>query len=422
MSEQLTAQQIYDMGKQYGATSTVSNKLIIRGASGSFIYGDLIGKNVPSIFLDFTSQVGCNAIGHGHLAILDAIDKQSGMELLHSCGNDWFNEQAVLLMKKLCEITPGDSLGKKVFLSNSGTESVEAAVKFCKARRRKNGEFKRERFLSFHGAFHGRSGFALSLNCSKKVHTAGFFHLRDDGDLSFGQQTKDRAMPVSHICFPHKYDRGSTEDFKAFLDILFLENVNAIFIELVQGEGGIRVIDHECLNLLVEKCRKNNVYIVVDEVQTGLMRTGKMFACDHYKLEPDIICIAKALSGGAIPIGATVVKKEFDFEPGQHSNTFGGNPLACRVALALINELEKINAREFFNRIGILEEFAPQGLGMMRRVVFDSKQRRDQVLDLALDNLLLLIGAGEKAIRLMPPLNISEQHLRLGINILKKCM
>mgnify|MGYP001563517581 CR=1 FL=1 len=159
-------------------------------------------------------------------------------------------------MKKLCEITPGDPDKKKVFLCNSGTESVEAAIKFCKARRRRNKEYSRERFIAFQGAFHGRTFGSLSLNCSKAVHTAGFFDLWDDGDLSYGQETKNRAMPVSHICFPHKYDQKSIDDFKAFLDVLFLNDVSAVFIELIQGEGGIRVIDQECLDLLVAKCRK----------------------------------------------------------------------------------------------------------------------------------------------------------------------
>jgi len=422
MADQLSAQEIYDMGIQYGATTTISNKLIIRGGSGPFIYGELPGRNALAIVLDFTSQVGCNALGHGHPAIIKAIKKQLKIGLLHSCGLDWFNEPEVLLMKKLCEITPGDPETKKVFLCNSGTEAVEAAVKMCKARRFNEGVRGRERFLAFQGAFHGRTLGALSLNCSKSIHTAGFFSQEDDGDLSTGNITKRRAMPVSHIPFPHKYEPDTIKDFKAFLNILFLNDVSAVFIELIQGEGGIRVIDQECLDLLVAKCRANDVYIVVDEVQTGFMRTGKMFACEHYGLKPDIICVAKALSGGAIPIGAAVAKKEFDFKQGQHSNTFGGNPLACQVALTLISELEKLDMNEFAHKISILEKFAPQGLGMMRRIVFDNKERRDQVVDLALEKLLLLIGAGEKAIRLMPPLNIPEQYLGLGINILKECM
>jgi len=231
-----------------------------------------------------------------------------------------------------------------------------------------------------------------------------------------------RAIPVSHIPFPHRYDEKSQYDFKAFLDLLFLNDVNAIFIELIQGEGGIRVVDQYCLNLLLEKCRKNDVYIVVDEVQTGLMRTGKMFACNHYDLEPDIICLGKALSGGAIPIAATVAKKEFDLKPGQHSNTFGGGPLACEVALALIDELKKLDPFSLDEKGRILENFAPEGLGFMRRVVLESKEKRDDVVDKALHKGLLLLGAGEKSIRLMPPLNISVENLERGLNILKECM
>ncbi len=167
----------------------------------------------------------------------------------------------------------------------------------------------------------------------------------------------------------------------------------------------------------LQNVEKNNVYIVADEVQTGLMRTGKMFACDHYGLEPDIICLGKALSGGAIPIAATVAKKEFDFDPGQHSNTFGGNPLACSAALALINELQILDTNLLIAKEIILSNFAPEGLGFMRRIVLENKQERDRVISQALYKGLLLLGAGEKAIRLMPPLNISDHFLRLAIDI-----
>lgn len=422
MTQQFLPYEIYEMGKKYAITSTTVDNIILKFGAGSYVYGALIDNGYIGPFLDFSSQVGCNALGHNHPAIARAIKKQMETGLLHSCGLDWFNEPEIFLMKELCEITPGDPENKEVFLCNSGTEAVEAAIKFCKARRRRNGEFGRERFIAFQGAFHGRTGFALSLNCSKKIHTAGFFNLRDDGDLSFGQPTKNRAMPVSHICFPHKYDQGSINDFKAFLDILFLDNVNAIFIELIQGEGGIRVIDKECLDLLVKKCREKNVYIVVDEVQTGLMRTGKMFACEHYGLEPDIICLGKALSGGAIPTATTIAKKEFNLKPGQHSNTFGGNPLACAAALALIKELKSLDQAILEERINELVDFASEGLGMMRRIVLENKERRDEVINKALHRGLLLLGAGERAIRLMPPLNISRENLIKGLDTLQECM
>lgn len=422
MTQQLLPHEVYEIGKKYAITSTTADNVILKFGAGSFVYGALIDNGYIGPFLDFSSQVGCNALGHGHPAIIKAIQDQIKTNLLHSCGLDWFNEPEIFLMKELCEITPGHPDTKKVFLCNSGTEAVEAAIKMCKARRFNEGVRGRERFLAFQGAFHGRTGFALSLNCSKAVHTAGFFNLCDNGDLSFGTQTKDRAMPVSHIRFPHKYDQESINDFEAFLDILFLDNVNAVFIEMIQGEGGIRVIDKECLDLLVKKCREKDVYFVVDEVQTGLMRTGKMFACEGYGLEPDIICLAKALSGGAIPIGATIAKQEFNFKPGQHSNTFGGNPLACAAARALIKELKRLDLVQFAARENTLKSFAPEGLGFMRRIVLENKERRDEVVNKALHRGLLLLGAGERAIRLMPPLNISQDNLERGLDILKESM
>ena len=422
MKRSLPPKELYELGKKYAMTGTICNDLIIRHGAGSSVFGVLAESNHAGPFLDFSSQVGCHALGHAHPAIVKVIKNQFKTGLLHSCGLDWFNESEIFLMEELCHITPDNPENKKVFLCNSGTEAVEAAIKFCNGRRYNNNIRGRERFLAFQGAFHGRTLGSLSLNCSKAVHTAGFFNREDNGDLSTGNRIKRRAIPVSHIPFPHRYDEKSQYDFKAFLDLLFLNDVNAIFIELIQGEGGIRVVDQYCLNLLLEKCRKNDVYIVVDEVQTGLMRTGKMFACNHYDLEPDIICLGKALSGGAIPIAATVAKKEFDLKPGQHSNTFGGGPLACEVALALIDELKKLDPFSLDEKGRILENFAPEGLGFMRRVVLESKEKRDDVVDKALHKGLLLLGAGEKSIRLMPPLNISVENLERGLNILKECM
>lgn len=420
---QLSPAEAYELGELWSIETTIDSDFIPLYGEGARLTGVLAKSGELVQLIDFCSGIGVTPLGHnGKLLMIPA--------------NEWHQDAPVRLKKKLCEITPG-SFSKKAFLCNSGAESVEAAVKMCLAERyhryRKlygdNAEARlREKrvFCAFGGAFHGRTGFALSLNCSKKKHTEAYF--LDRGDLSVGMGVKERAIPVRHLPFPEKNNWQSIAAFKEVLEQQPFVDATAMFVELVQGEGGIRVMEEDCLRLLVDECRKHDVAIVVDEVQTGMMRTGRMFACQHYRvgdgfLEPDIMCLSKALGGGLAPIGATIARAEFDFSvSGEHSNTFGGNAMASEAALATIERLEALDRDDLTRRIVLLSEFAPEGLGLMRRIVFKTAEERNAVAERARHKGVLVIPAGERAIRLMPPVNIDTKVLAEGITIFRQCI
>jgi len=423
MLRQLSPAAIYYLGKKYIINTTIDSDFIPLYAEGSRIWGVLAETGELVELVDFCSGIGVTVLGHNG-------------KLLMIPGNEWFNNAEVQLAEKLCAITPGKH-PKKVFFCNSGAESVEAAIKMCLARRYHNyvrvygdeaeARLQRKRvFCAFGGAFHGRTAYALSLNCSKKKHTEAFF--ADRGDHSCGMKVKERAIPVRHLPFPEKGNWQSIAAFKEMLEQQPFADATAMVVELIQGEGGIRVMDDDCLRLLVEECRKHGVYLVVDEVQTGMMRTGRMFACEYFRvgdgfLEPDIICLSKALGGGRAPIGATIARAEFDFlVSGEHSNTFGGNAMASEAAFETIERLEALDSNILNSRIMLLATFAGEGLGLMRRVVFPTAKERNAVAKKARMNGLLVIPAGERAIRLMSPVNISLKDLGEGIMILKRCM
>ncbi len=417
----LTSFEIRQLGEKYSIKTTIDDPDIIPiSGLDSSIEVERASTGEPSHLVDFFAGIGANPFGY------------PGGQFLMFPGNEWFNAPSVVLKRELCRITPGAmNVDKKAFLSNSGTEAVEAAIKMCLARRfallsHAENPLERQRvegrkvFCAFGGAFHGRTGFSLSLNCSKQHHTEGYFLDEETpGDLSVGLKVKRRAIPVRHLPFP---EVGDTKLFDDIFDQIPWDDTLAIFIELVQGEGGIKVIDGGCLNRLVAKCREMGVYIVVDEVQTGMMRTGKMFACDHFDLIPDIICLSKALGGGETAIGATIARAEFDFErQGRHSNTFGGSPRPCEAALRNIDKLENLDMTELRKKILLLGSIS-RGLGLMRRIKFETPNVRDEVCRMCVEKGLLVIPAGESALRLMPPLNIDMTNLLKGIQILKKCI
>ncbi|MBI3633208.1 MAG: aminotransferase class III-fold pyridoxal phosphate-dependent enzyme [Candidatus Vogelbacteria bacterium] len=418
----LTPQEIYELGERVSTKTTIDSDLVPSFGVGPKLFGTLANEDKSVSLLDFCCGIGVNPLGYsGQLKMLP--------------GNEWHNWAAVLLKRKLCQIAPVPQ-PSKVFLSNSGAEAVEAAIKMCQARRYREAmvvKSKREQkhmlkknvFGAFGGAFHGRTQGALSLNCSKKKHTEAFF--ADRGDMSDDGRIKNRAIPVCHIPFPENDNQKSIDRFYEVLKTIDWSRMSAFFFELIQGEGGIRLIDANALMNIVQLCYRNGVYVIVDEVQTGMMRTGRMFATEYFDYTGirglDILCLSKALGGGQAAVGATICKAEFDFtEAGQHSNTFGGSPLPSALALENIEKLEALDRKELAERIKILEEFAPEGLGLMRRIVFSTAEIRNKICDLALHRGLLVIPAGERAIRLMPPINIPLKDLKTGIDILKSCI
>jgi len=276
-----------------------------------------------NLFLDFMAGIAVASTGHSHPRVVQAIEDQA-RKFLHICGSDYYYEPMVALAEKLGRLAPGSG-AKKVFFTNSGTESIEAAIKLARY------HTKRQHIIAFHGAFHGRTLGSLSLTASRASHRAHF------GPLIPG---------VHHVPYPfyrrspgnQTPESGARESIQA-IKTLFRHEVPpdefaAVFVEPIQGEGGYIVPPAEYLPMLQDLCRKHGILLVVDEIQSGFGRTGKMFASEHWGLEPDIVCAAKGIASG-MPLGAMIARAEIStWPPSSHGSTFGGNPVACAAALA----------------------------------------------------------------------------------------
>ncbi|MCA9205785.1 MAG: aminotransferase class III-fold pyridoxal phosphate-dependent enzyme, partial [Planctomycetales bacterium] len=292
--------------------------LVVRRAQGAMIE-DMDGNR----FLDFTAGIAVCATGHCHPRVVQAIREQSE-RLLHMSGTDFYYQPQSDLARKLVQITPGNG-PKRVFFTNSGAESVEAAFKLARYHTR------RPHVIAFFGAFHGRTMGALSLTGSKTRQRAGFAPL---------------VPEVSHVDFPDCYQcpRRTTNDsccwktFEQIEDDLFRRTVSpdevaAFFVEPIQGEGGYIVPPHDFHVRLKRLAEQHGILFIADEVQSGMGRTGRMFAMEHWGVEPDIMCLAKGIASG-MPLGAIVAKEEvMNWPPGSHASTFGGNPISCVAAL-----------------------------------------------------------------------------------------
>ncbi len=383
--------------------------LFVERGSGAVIQ-DVDGN----LFLDFTAGIAVTNTGHCHPEVVAAIQDQAA-KLLHMSGTDFYYRPQIDLAEKLAKIAPGPS-PKKVFFANSGAESLEGALKLARFHTERN------RVVAFFGAFHGRTYGAMSLSGSKLVHRRGFSPLVPD---------------IHHVNFPRAVgteDRG--EKLVAEIeDTIFKrtcppEEVAAIFVEPIQGEGGYHPIAQGCLPALRALCDKYGILLVVDEVQSGMGRTGKMFAVEHYGVEPDIICSAKGIASG-MPLGAIIAKANvMDWPPGSHASTFGGNPVSCRAALASIDLLEReymanATARGEQLRAG-LRELAKKhsgltgvrGLGLMTAADLPSGATREKVIQTAFQRGLLLLGCGDTALRFCPPLCISASQVDTALGIL----
>ncbi len=276
-----------------------------------------------NVFLDFAAGIAVVATGHCHPDVVAAIQKQAA-ELIHISGTDFYIPNMVELAQKLAKIAPGSD-AKKVYFGNSGAEAIEAAMKLARYHTR------REKFIAFHGCFHGRTMGALSLTASKAVQRKGF------GSLIPG---------VFHAPYPDSY-RGVTSEYcidfiqsELFKRLVDPSDVAAIFVEPVQGEGGYISAPKEFLLELQSIARANGILLVADEVQCGMGRTGKWWAGDHAGLEPDIICVAKGIASG-MPLCAVIASaRVMDWVPGSHASTFGGNPVCIAAALATLKLIE----------------------------------------------------------------------------------
>lgn len=403
---------------------TRSYPLVVKRGRGVWIE-DVDGN----LFLDFTAGIAVTSTGHCHPNIVKAIQKQAG-ELIHMSGTDFYYKAQTDLAEKLARLAPG-KFKKKVFFTNSGTESVEAAFKLARYKT------KRERMISFFGAFHGRTFGSLSLTGSKIRQREKFGSLVP-GVTHVGYGYCYRCP--YHLTYPEcKIDCVSYIEHTLFKRTVPPSEVAAIIVEPVQGEGGYVVPPpgyHEALRALT---RKYGILLIADEVQSGMGRTGKMFAIEHWKVEPDIITVAKGIASG-MPLGAMIARADImDWEPGAHANTFGGNPLACVAALETIKLLEKSlmkNAQVVGDHLKSgLKELSRKypaigdvrGLGLMCAIemVEDRRTRkpapalRDRIIDRAFHRGLLLLGCGESSIRFSPGLVVTKAEVDTALQILE---
>ena len=385
-------------------------------------------------FLDFAAGIAVNSTGHCHPEVVKAIQNQAA-ELLHISGTDFYYEHMTDLADRLSAIAPMPG-PHRFYYGNSGAEAVECALKIARY------HTGRQNIISFFGAFHGRTMGALSVTGSKP-------------------QQKRRFAPfvpgVHHIPYPYTY-RGTTggpaeqeafalgcaryiED-KLFRTILPPEEVAAIILEPIQGEGGYVVAPDNFLREIRSICDRHGILLIVDEVQSGAGRTGKWWAIEHSGVQPDIVCIAKGIASG-MPLGICMTRAEImNWVPGSHASTFGGNPVCIAAALATLDILEREgmkNAatvgekmlerlRPWVAKHPIVGEIRGRGLMIGIEIVQDQKSRtpagplRDKIVDLAFERGLLILGCGETSIRLCPPLIVKQEETEIALDILEECI
>ena len=399
--------------------------LVVKSTNGCII------KDVDdNEYIDFNSGVSVMNVGHNHPEIIKAIIAQSKKVIHYS--TDFYYNLHIELAKKLNEITPGD-FQKKVFFSNSGTESVEAAIKIAKWHTRKH------RFISFIGAFHGRTIGALSFTASKPVQRRYFFPL----------------LPgVTHVPYPYCYRCPFKQSYpecnyfcidfieeSVFQRYIPPEETAAIIYEPILGEGGYIVPPPEYFKRLKKLAEKYGILLIADEVQTGVGRTGRWFAMEHWGVTPDIFCLAKAIASG-IPLGVTIAKERLmDWEEGAHTNTFGGNLISCASASAVIDIIKKEklldNAvrqgnylikrlNEMKNKYSIIGDVRGKGLMIGVEIIKNidteepGKTEAEEIVLKCWKRGLTLLKCGTSTIRIFPPLIITQDLIDRGLAIFEK--
>ncbi len=383
-------------------------------------------------FLDFMAGIAVCSTGYSHPAVVKAI-QDAAAKFLHICGGDFYYEGMAALCERLARIAPGGSK-KRVFLSNSGTEAIEGAMKLA---RHATG---RTAFVAFKGAFHGRTYGALSLTSSKARQHQGFGpFLPDVHHVAYGYCYRCEYGKTFPSCGIFCVDTIEKDLFARHLDP---KDVAAIFVEPVQGEGGYVLPPPGWLTALRALCDRHGILMVADEVQCGIGRTGKMWACDHEGVEPDILVTSKGLGSG-MPIGAIIAKESIStWEHGAHGSTFGGNPVCCAAALATLDLVEGglvSNARQRGERLaaglkGLAEKHSfigdVRGIGLMQGMEFVTDRTTKEpagdlvhrVEQMAFSKGLLLLAAGKNALRFAPPLVVNDADVDIAVGILSQCL
>lgn len=395
-------------------------------------FGSMVEDVDGNVFLDCAAGIAVNSTGHSHPDIVTAITEQVG-RFLHMSGTDFYYELQVRLAEELASIVPITG-GVRSFFGNSGTEAIEACIKLARYTTGRAG------LIGFIGGFHGRTMGSLSLTASKAVQRKGF------GPL---------VPEVFHAPYPDCYrcplglksDDCAAEcldfiDHHLFAQLISPEEVAAVVIEPIQGEGGYVVAPDQFLQRLRELTRKHGILLVVDEVQSGMGRTGRMFAIQFSGVEPDIVAIAKGIASG-MPLGVASARADLmTWPPGAHASTFGGNPVSCAAALATIKLLKDrliVNAADVGAHLmrgleGLADAHAligdVRGRGLMIGVELvrnrQTKERatseRDAVITAAFRRGLLVLGAGKNAVRFSPPLVLTRQQADTAVRIFDEAL
>ncbi|MDP9158935.1 MAG: acetyl ornithine aminotransferase family protein [Acidobacteriota bacterium] len=425
------AKRAVEADDQYISPSYTRSYPLVAKSGRGIVVTDVDGNE----FFDFSAGIAVTSTGHCHPEVVAAIQKQAA-ELIHMSGTDFYYESLVTLAKRLSAIAPMKG-PHRVYYGNSGAEAIECALKLARY------HTKRQNIIAFFGAFHGRTMGAVSLTASKPQQKRRF------GPLMPG---------VTHVRYPDVYRgcSGGPQDAEAFAlgcaryieeklfkTILAPEEVAAIFVEPVQGEGGYVIAPTIFMQELRRICDRHGILLVADEVQSGVGRTGKWWAIEHTGVQPDIVCSAKGIASG-MPLGVTISKAEvMDWVPGSHASTFGGNPVCIAAALATLDVIERENLLGNSAEVGnhMLKRMADwpkkhklvgdvRGRGLMIgvEIVKDQKTQeygateRDRIVELAFERGILLLGCGPSTIRIAPALVVTKDEADVAVDVLDECI
>lgn len=402
--------------------------LVVQDASG-LVVTDPDGNR----FLDFAAGLAVCATGHCHPKVVEAIRTQAG-RLLHMCPTDFYTIPVIELAERLARIAPVRGKDRRVFFTNTGAEAVESAIKLARLRT------GRPKIVSFFGAFHGRTMGAVTLTASKAVQRRGYAPMLPEVHHSHYAQCY--RCPVNREPETCRVECLDHLEHTLFHSVAPPEEIAAVFVEPVQGEGGYYVPKPEFLERLSRLCREHGILLVADEVQSGMGRTGKMFASEHFGLEPDVVLLAKGIASG-MPLAAVIASDELlRFPSGGHGSTFGGNAVSCSAALATLDLLEgglvdnaaRVGAHLKDRLVGLQRKHAPvgdaRGLGLMLAIdLVKDRGSREPAPDLvgvvvrrAFEKGLLLIGCGESAVRLAPPLLVTREQADTAADVLDEVL
>lgn len=373
--------------------------LLLTHGKGAYVYSDDGGK-----YLDFLSGIGVMALGYSHPAITKVLKQQAG-KLVHA-SNLFYTEYPSLLAQKLVKLSGLD----RAFFSNSGTEAWEGALKFARAVASGKGLKKRTKFLAIENSFHGRTMGSLATTYAEKYR-------------------KPFAPVMPGVAFV-KFD--DVEDLKK----QFSDDVCAICIETIQGEGGIHPVSREFMKTARELTQKSGALLILDEIQCGLGRTGKMFAYQHYGVKPDVVTLAKPLASG-LPLGAILLTEDVAaaIHPGMHGTTFGGGPLACAVALEVLKVMEDQKILTHVKEVGgyfldLLQQLDARhgcivdvrGVGLMVGVELDSAELAKAAQKAMLEQKIIINRTHEKVLRFLPPFIVSRKQIETVVEALDQVL